>query len=151
DAVFGCWRIAPRASARITKAGRWALGDIGIYSMQLNKTITSGEGGALVTNDPLLFERAARFHDLGLLRPLHEQRAGKARLDGFPALQFRMSEFTAAVLLAQLRKLDQIVSALRANARRVYEGLRDLPGLHLRQRPDPDGELGVGIYLSFRG
>jgi 8-amino-3,8-dideoxy-alpha-D-manno-octulosonate transaminase len=128
-----------------------SLGDIGIYSMQLNKTITSGEGGALVTNDTLLFERAARFHDLGLLRPLHEQRAGKARLDGFPAPQFRMSEFTAAVLLAQLRKLDQIVSALRANARRVYAGLRDVPGLHLRQRPDPDGELGVGIYLSFGG
>jgi 8-amino-3,8-dideoxy-alpha-D-manno-octulosonate transaminase len=128
-----------------------SLGDIGIYSMQINKTITSGEGGALVTNNPLLFERAARFHDLGLLRPLHEQRAGKARLDSFAALQFRMSEFTAAVLLAQLRKLDQIVSAVRANARRVYAGLRDLPGLHLRHRPDPEGELGVGIYLGFRG
>jgi hypothetical protein len=43
-----------------------------------------------VTNDPLLFERAARVHDLGVLRPLHEQRAGKSRLDGFAALQFRM-------------------------------------------------------------
>src|SRR5262249_20755607 len=105
-----------------------SLGDIGIYSMQITKTITAGEGGALVTNDPLLFERAARFHDLGLLRPLHEQRIGKAQLDGFPALQFRMSEFTAAVLLAQLRKLDQIVAALRGNAARVYAGLRDLPG-----------------------
>jgi 8-amino-3,8-dideoxy-alpha-D-manno-octulosonate transaminase len=127
-----------------------SLGDIGIYSMQINKTITSGEGGALVTNDPLLFERAARFHDLGLLRRLHEQRAGKSQLDGFAALQFRMSEFTAAVLLAQLRKLGQIVAALRGNVARVYAGLSDLPGLHWRQRPDPDGELGVAVFLSFR-
>jgi len=127
-----------------------SLGDIGIYSMQINKTITAGEGGALVTNDPLLFERAARFHDLGLLRPLHEQRIGKAELDGFPALQFRMSEFTAAVLLAQLRKLDQIVAALRGNAARVYAGLRDLPGLRLRQRPDPEGELAVAVFLNLR-
>jgi 8-amino-3,8-dideoxy-alpha-D-manno-octulosonate transaminase len=126
-----------------------SLGDIGIYSMQINKTITAGEGGALVTNDPLLFERAARFHDLGLLRPLHEQLAGKSRSGGFAALQFRMSEFTAAVLLAQLRKLDRIVAEVRAKARRVYAGIRDLPGLVLRRRPDPDGELGSAVFLVF--
>jgi 8-amino-3,8-dideoxy-alpha-D-manno-octulosonate transaminase len=126
-----------------------SLGDVGIYSMQIHKTITAGEGGALVTSDPLSFERASRCHDLGLLRPLHEQRAGKARLDGFPALQFRMNEFTAAVLLAQLRKLDRIVTAVRANARRVYAGLTDLPGLVLRQRADPDGELGSVVGLRF--
>src|SRR5579859_6803789 len=45
-----------------------SLGDIGIYSMQINKTITSGEGGAVVTNDPVMFERASRYHDLGSLR-----------------------------------------------------------------------------------
>jgi 8-amino-3,8-dideoxy-alpha-D-manno-octulosonate transaminase len=128
-----------------------SLGDIGIYSMQLNKTITAGEGGALVTNDPVLFERAARFHDLGLLRPLHQQRVGKSGLDAFAALQFRMSEFTAAVLRAQLRKLDQIVAALRVNANRIYAGLRDQPGLGWRQRPDPDGDLAVAVYLGFRG
>jgi len=128
-----------------------SLGDIGIYSMQIHKTITAGEGGSLVTRDPLLFERASRCHDLGLLRPLHEQLADKSRLDGFAALQFRMSEFTAAVLLAQLRKLDRIVAAVRANAQRVYAGLHDLPGLVLRQRPDPDGELGSVVLLGFRG
>lgn len=128
-----------------------SLGDVGVYSMQLNKTITAGEGGALVTQDPLVFERATRFHDLGLLRPLHEQRAGKARLDGFASLQYRMSEFTAAVLLAQLRKLDRIVTAVRANARRVYAGLKGLTGLALRHRPDPDGDLGSAVYLGFRG
>ncbi|MHC4176922.1 MAG: DegT/DnrJ/EryC1/StrS family aminotransferase, partial [Planctomycetota bacterium] len=45
-----------------------SIGDIGINSFQLSKTITSGEGGAVTTNDPRLFERAVRFHDVGTLR-----------------------------------------------------------------------------------
>lgn len=124
-------------------------GDIGIYSLQLNKTITAGEGGAVVTNDPVLFERAARFHDLGGLRSLHEQVVGKPQLDWFFGTNFRMSEFTGGVLLAQLRKLDTIVAAVRANARRVYEGIRDLPGIRFRRQPDPEGELGAAVFIDF--
>jgi 8-amino-3,8-dideoxy-alpha-D-manno-octulosonate transaminase len=127
-----------------------SLGDVGIYSMQLNKTITSGEGGALVTKDPIPFERATRFHDLGLLRPLHEERIGKSQVGAFAGSQFRMSEFTAAVLLAQLRKLDRIVEAIRASARRVYVGLADELLLRFRQRPDEAGELGSAVFLNFR-
>src|SRR5580704_6695431 len=105
-----------------------SMGDVNIHSLQINKTITAGEGGAVTTNDPILFERAARFHDLGGLRALHEQVAGGHRLDFFPGANFRMSEFTGGVLLAQLRKLDTIVRDVRSNARHVYEGIRDLPG-----------------------
>src|SRR5205807_4264226 len=60
-----------------------SLGDIGIYSLQINKTITAGEGGAVVTNDPVLFERASRYHDLGTLRTLDENAAGGAKLQTF--------------------------------------------------------------------
>ena len=59
-----------------------SIGDIGIYSFQLSKTISSGEGGGVVTSDPLLFERASRYHDLGLLRPPHEQMLGRRRDSG---------------------------------------------------------------------
>jgi dTDP-4-amino-4,6-dideoxygalactose transaminase len=59
-----------------------SMGDVGIYSLQLNTTISAGEGGAVVTNDPALFQRAARFHDLGILRPLHEKVLGRRRLEG---------------------------------------------------------------------
>jgi 8-amino-3,8-dideoxy-alpha-D-manno-octulosonate transaminase len=117
--------------------------------MQINKTITAGEGGAVVTNDPLLFERAARFHDLGALRPLHEHVLGQARGESFAGGQYRMSEFTGGVLLAQLRKLDTIIASVRASARRVYDGVRDLPGIHFRHLPDPDGELGAAVFLGF--
>ncbi len=126
-----------------------SLGDIGIYSMQLYKTITAGEGGGVVTNDPVLFERASRFHDLGILRPPHQTAIGGAHLQPFAGSQYRMNEFTGGVLLAQLGKLDTIVAALRANARRIYEGIADLPGIRLRLRPDPQGDLGSVVGLQF--
>jgi 8-amino-3,8-dideoxy-alpha-D-manno-octulosonate transaminase len=126
-----------------------SIGDIGIYSLQLNKTITAGEGGAVATNDPLLFERASRFHDLGGLRGPHEKILGKAQGDWFIGSQFRMNEFSGGVLLAQLRKLDAIVGAIRANAQRVYDGVHDLPGIRFRRLPDPAGELGSAVFLGF--
>lgn len=125
-------------------------GDIGIYSLQLNKSITAGEGGAVVTNDPLLFERASRFHDLGGYRAPHSQQTGEARLPWFFGANFRMSEFTGGVLLAQIRKLDKIVNAVRANAKQVYDGIRDLPGMRFRQLPDPAGELGAGVFFDLQ-
>jgi dTDP-4-amino-4,6-dideoxygalactose transaminase len=126
-----------------------SIGDVGIYSFQIAKTISSGEGGGLVTSDPLLFERATRYHDLGLLRPPHQAMLGGAALPGMIGNQYRMSEFTGGVLLAQLRKLDAIVDGFRRHARRVYEGIADLPGPCLRHRPDPDGDTGSNIWLGF--
>lgn len=127
-----------------------SIGDIGIYSMQINKTITAGEGGAVVTNDPVLFERASRFHDLGNLRAPHQQWAGQQRLSPFAGCNFRMSEFTGGVLLAQIRKLDRIIENVRSNAHRVYASIRDLPGIELRHLPDSAGELGTGVYMDFK-
>jgi 8-amino-3,8-dideoxy-alpha-D-manno-octulosonate transaminase len=90
-----------------------SLGDMGIYSHQLSKTITAGEGGSLVTSDPVLFERAARFHDVGGMRTPHQQWVGGAVLDPFTGVNFRMNEFTGGVMLEQLRKLDTILAAAR--------------------------------------
>ena len=126
-----------------------ALGDIGIYSFQVNKTITAGEGGAVVTNDPVLFERAERFHDVGVIRSPYSQVLSGGVLGRFSACNFRMSEFTGAVLRGQLRKLETICSRLRRNAGRVREGITDLRGLKLRKSPDIEGDLGVGVFLDL--
>ncbi|HWQ56366.1 MAG TPA: DegT/DnrJ/EryC1/StrS family aminotransferase [Bryobacteraceae bacterium] len=126
------------------------LGDIGIYSFQISKTITSGEGGAVVANDPALFERAARFHDLGLLRPPHEALLGAKSMSGFVGVNYRMNELTGAVMCAQLRKLDTIVAAFRRNARYVRDNIQGLPGLELRRLPDPDGEIGSAVFVFLK-
>lgn len=126
-----------------------SMGDIAIYSHQINKTITAGEGGSVVTNDPVLFERAARFHDLGGLRRLHSDTVGQPKLDVFVGANFRMSEFTGGVMLAQVRKLDRIVTTVRGNARRVYDGIRDLHGIRFRHLPCAEGDLGTAVFLRF--
>jgi len=125
-----------------------SIGDIGIYSFQINKMITSGEGGALVCRDPVLYERAARFHDMGLIRQLFVERAGSVRERTFAGENFRMSEFTGAVLGAQLTKLDTMIAHMRRNAQAVMDGIRDLPGIRLRRQPDPAGDIGYGVFFE---
>lgn len=125
-----------------------SIGDVGINSFQLSKTITSGEGGAVTTNDPKLFERAVRFHDVSSLRSPYKESLGGGLLAAFASCNFRMSEFTGAVLKGQLQKLDTICSRLRANARTVREGIADLPGLKLRKTADEDGDLGVTVFID---
>ncbi len=126
-----------------------SLGDMGIYSHQVNKTISSGEGGSVVTNDPALFERAARFHDVGGIRAPHDKMLGALHFDRFAGVNFRMSEFTGGVMLEQIRKLDRIIAGARANAERVRAGIQDLPGIRFRKEPDPKGAIGDSVYIEF--
>lgn len=135
---------SPGACYRGRRVG--SLGDIAIFSFQQQKTITSGEGGLVVTNDPRLYERAVRMHDLGQFRDFHAKQntAGEA---AFCGSQFRMSELTGAVALAQLRKVDRIREHCRGLSLRLREQLGDLRGLTLRRIPDPAGESGFETYF----
>ena len=125
-----------------------SIGDIGINSFQLSKSITSGEGGAVTSNDPELFERAVRFHDVGVIRSPYKEALKGGMMAAFASCNFRMNEFTGAVLKGQLQKLDTICSGLRKNAKKVRAGIADLPGLKMRKTPDVDGDLGVTIFLD---
>jgi 8-amino-3,8-dideoxy-alpha-D-manno-octulosonate transaminase len=126
-----------------------SIGDIGINSFQLSKSITAGEGGAVVTSDSELFERAVRFHDVGALRSPYKDNLQGGLLAAFASCNFRMNEFTGAVLKGQLQKLETICSGLRNNARKVRAGIADLPGLKLRHTPDVEGDLGVTVFLDM--
>jgi 8-amino-3,8-dideoxy-alpha-D-manno-octulosonate transaminase len=129
-----------------------SMGNCGIYSFQECKTISAGEGGAVVTSDPYLFERAARYHDLGLLRGPHADWLGSPpRLQQLCGGQFRMSEFTGAVMRAQLRKLDRIVTDFRTRADRVTQGIQDLPGICFRRVNDAEGSLPSAVYFRANG
>jgi 8-amino-3,8-dideoxy-alpha-D-manno-octulosonate transaminase len=126
-----------------------SIGDMGINSFQLSKTITAGEGGAVTTNDSELFERAVRFHDVSTIRPPYTEELKGGLLAGFAACNFRLNEFTGAVLKGQVQKLDTICTALRANAKKVREGIADLPGLKMRKSPDVEGDLGSVIFFDW--
>jgi 8-amino-3,8-dideoxy-alpha-D-manno-octulosonate transaminase len=126
-----------------------SMGDIGIYSLQQNKTITAGEGGAVVTNDPVLFERASRFHDIGVLRNPHKDVVGTPVLQPFVGTNFRMNEFSGGVLLAQIRKIDRIIRDARTHSTKIYDAVRSLDGIRLRTLPDPAGDIGAFPSFGF--
>src|SRR5947209_1471559 len=75
-----------------------SYGDAGVYSLYATKTITTGEGGVLVSRHPELTEFARGFRNYG--KPTYEVQG----------LNFRMSEFTAALGLLQVERLPQIVA-----------------------------------------
>jgi 8-amino-3,8-dideoxy-alpha-D-manno-octulosonate transaminase len=125
------------------------IGDIGINSFKLSKTITAGEGGAVTTNDAKLFERAMRFHDVAALRSPYSDLLKGGVLPGFASCNFRMSEWTGAILYGQLQKLETITKNVRANFRKVRDGVADLKGIKFRKTPDLDGDIGVSVFIDL--
>ncbi|MCS7221976.1 MAG: DegT/DnrJ/EryC1/StrS family aminotransferase [Anaerolineae bacterium] len=114
-----------------------SIGHAGAYSFNIFKTITAGDGGMVVTDDEAAYRRFFGVHDQGHSPLRMGVEIGQRP---FVGLDFRMTELTAAVLLAQLRKLEVILSRLRANKRRFKEAIADLPGLEFREITDPEGE-----------
>ncbi len=121
-----------------------AIGTIGTFSFNVYKTITSGDGGMIVTDDEETFKRCFAFHDQG-----HTPLRSGAEIGQRPfiGLDFRFTELQAAVLLAQLRKLPQIVERLRTNKRRYKEIIAELPGLEFRELPDPAGDCATMLTV----
>lgn len=142
---------AAGGSYRGKKLGSY--GDVACFSFQQNKIMSTGDGGLFLAKDPLVFERAVRFHDLGFLRPsLAAQIGGKPLTQTFAGAQFRMNEFTGAVALAQLRKLDR---AVVQPIQRLYQQLKrevleDCPGITLRTTGDEEGNAGIAFYMDLQ-
>ncbi|MHB8470853.1 MAG: DegT/DnrJ/EryC1/StrS family aminotransferase, partial [Gaiellaceae bacterium] len=89
------------------RAGSW--GDAGIWSFAATKTISTGEGGMLVSRHPELVEYAQAFRNYA--KPDHAQ----------PGLNFHMNEFTAALGIVGVERLEEIVAWKNAVARRELD------------------------------
>jgi dTDP-4-amino-4,6-dideoxygalactose transaminase len=110
--------------------GAGALGDGGTFSFQATKNITAGEGGVLVTDDEVLADLCRTYTHCG-------RRKGSAWYDhDYLGSNLRLTEFQAAVLLAQLGRLERQTLRRQASARILDESLRGLPGLRLLA-PEP--------------
>jgi dTDP-4-amino-4,6-dideoxygalactose transaminase len=131
-----------------THGGRWlgGFGHAGVYSFNEYKTITCGDGGMLVTHDEALYRRCFAMHDQGHSPLRRGIEVGARPMLG---LNFRMTELEAAVLLAQLRKLDRIRSHLRTNRDVVRSVIGQVPGLRFRHLPDEDGDLATHLVVIF--
>jgi dTDP-4-amino-4,6-dideoxygalactose transaminase len=126
--------------------GVGGIGAVGVYSFNEYKTITCGDAGMVVTDDEDLHRRMFALHDQGHA-PFRE--GSKYAERPFFGLNFRMTELSGAVLLAQFRKLDLIRSHLRANKAIVKSAIADLPGLGFRSIVDPEGDLATHLVVTF--
>ena len=131
-----------------TYEGKWVgtFGAAGIYSFNEYKTITCGDGGMLVTDDEGIYQRAFAMHDQGHLPFRKGVEVGRRPLLG---LNFRMTELEGAVLVAQMRRLDEIKARLHANRDAVHAVLSQVPGLAFRDLPDPDGDISTHFVVVF--
>ncbi|HUR14917.1 MAG TPA: aminotransferase class I/II-fold pyridoxal phosphate-dependent enzyme [Mycobacteriales bacterium] len=119
------------------------LGELGAFSLQLEKNITAGEGGVVVTSDPELALRAARYTDQGG----QFVTARGARGEGAPFIgeNLRMNELSGAVAGVQLGRLPGLVARMRAAKAAVLELVGTHPDRVLRSCPDPQGDGGSSI------
>lgn len=108
------------------KAG--TFGDFAIFSFQNGKIMTCGEVGALVTNDTQLYEKAYLIHGVG--RPKNDRIYQHLMLGS----NYRMNEFSAAILLAQLERLEEQNKKREINAKKLDELFFDFNGITPQKR-----------------
>ena len=126
------------------RLGSW--GDAGAYSFNDFKIIGCGDGGALVTSDDEVYERALIYHDSGItFRPV----AKGLSIPLFAGLQFRASEIMGALMRMQLNRLDGILTDLRHIRRIFIKELGGCPGIRLAPSNDTEGNCGVAVAFLF--
>ena len=121
-----------------------SFGQAGCFSFDPVKTITCGEGGAVVTNDRDIYVAADAYADHGHDHIGNDRGAEDHLIIG---ANYRISELNAAVGVAQLRKLDWILETQRRNKAAIKAAMQAIPGITFRQLPDPDGDSAT--FLSF--
>jgi 8-amino-3,8-dideoxy-alpha-D-manno-octulosonate transaminase len=136
--------VAQAAGASFRGKSLGTFGKVGCFSFDYVKTVTCGEGGAIITDDPQVYNLVQAFTDHG-----HDHLGADRGADTHPHIgaNYRLSELNAAVGVAQLAKLDRILTTQRAHKALLKEGLSGLHRLQFRELPDPAGDSAT--FLSF--
>ena len=98
---------------------------LGCFSLYGGKVITSGEGGAIVTNDKKLFEKLRQIRNHGL---------AKNNLTTTLGLNLRLSEISASIAKIQMKKLPRLINERKKNARILTELLKNYDIILPKQR-----------------
>lgn len=127
------------------------IGKAGIYSFDIGKVVTAGEGGALVTDDRNLYLRAREYSDHG-----HEYNPavprGKDTRSSW-GFNYKMMELQGAIGLAQLGKLDYILNKQKEHKARIKEGIKGIENIEFRNLPDAEGDASDTLifFVETRG
>ena len=124
------------------------FGDMGSFSFDAGKTLHTGEGGIIITNNKDLYDKAAEFSDHGHMHvPNIPRGLDPRRMKG---LNLRMSELTAAIGIAQLNKIDFILSESKKNKAYIKGQLLNIPNITFREFSDEKGSQGDTLIFNFK-
>jgi dTDP-4-amino-4,6-dideoxygalactose transaminase len=121
-----------------------SMGDAGAFSFQTSKLLTAGEGGMVLTGDPEVWQRLYSLVNCG--RYPEDAAAG----DSLPAVighNYRMSDLQAALLLAQLERMDEQHERRRRNSEVLWRQLDALPGISTLWRDPRVTERAIYQYV----
>lgn len=137
---------AQAAGASLNGKRLGSFGACGTFSFDPVKTMTTGEGGMIVTNDETLWRQMSEYHDHGHDHAVNPGgRGGEGR--SFIGSNYRMMELQGAIGLAQLAKLDGIVAAQQQNKKAMKAIVANLPGVTFRTILDEQGDN--ASFLAF--
>ncbi len=121
-----------------------SIGDLGCFSFDFVKTITCGEGGAVITNNKYYYINSDHYSDHG-----HDHIGTDRGAETHPSLgyNFRISELHAAVGLAQVKRLSEFIEIQKKNFNIIRKALSTIPEVTFRTVPE-GGEENYG-FLSF--
>ena len=113
------------------------IGNAGTFSFDFVKTITCGEGGAVMTNDENIYVKCDGYSDHG-----HDHKGVDRGADLHPFLgyNFRISELHAAVGLAQIKRLHEFLTIQKKNHSILKNILSAIPEISFRIIPDEEGD-----------
>ncbi len=130
---------AQAAGARLDGRHLGTFGACGTFSFDSVKTMTTGEGGMVITNDEELWRNASEYHDHGHDHAVNPGgRGGEGRR--FIGFNYRMMELQGAMGLAQLAKLDGMCEAQRRHKAMFKEAAAAIPGVAFREILDEAGD-----------
>jgi dTDP-4-amino-4,6-dideoxygalactose transaminase len=118
------------------------IGDMGCFSLQWHKIITTGEGGCVLTGQKDLYERAAIYHD-----DAHCFRGIDQGIPAFPGVNYRMSEVAGAIGCAQADRLKKLIRDLRNMKRLMIKKMGNLGSFRVVPSNDPKGDASWMITL----
>ena len=122
------------------------IGDAGALSFNYYKIISCGEGGALLTNNRQIFERALIYHDSSAVAFFGDQMQGFTT-EGFCGNEYRSNELCAAVMNVQLSRLDGILKDLRKNKKYMMDQLKGY--CKFIPSNDIEGDCATTLALQF--
>ena len=123
------------------------FGKVGSFSFDFGKTLHVDEGGMIITDDKECYDRAAEFSDHGHMHVDGLPRGKDPRRK--PGLNYRISEVSSAIGIAQLRKVDFILEKSKENKAKIKDQLIDIKEIKLRPYTDESGAQGDTLIFSL--